>query len=258
MVTRKYFPILYYVIGLLFCSPSLFGQIRLNNITLSDSYCVNEVGKNIGNDKKSIKSLLDTVYLSYQNIGDKLLVFEIINTSADTFYLFSSYLRREKYTASCLQRIDEENLEYKVSFTPLLPLLGIRTSDTKIISPESICNPYQTIYDFIKLPPNTFFGFEINVEKLFERTLNKEQVFTDFNPYTVSKFDKNIDFNKYDYNELSKCLDLIFEVAIYRNIDLICNDRAFYLDEFEFDKQSKEFNIYKINVGSSYFKKKLP
>jgi len=234
--------------------------IVLIYFSIASGYCQkgNDFVRNQLQEIKDEKSFLtDTLFMAYTNVADKYVKAEIINNGSDTVFLFSSYLKEDKYFASCLQRVDEVNMEYKVSFVPIIPYLGVRTSDRVILSAESICNLYQTKYEFVKLSPRDSFSFILDLEKVFKKTLEIGKAYQDQSPFELSKFDEEFELEEFDVGNLSKCYRLILEVAIYKNIDVFKDEEIFYLKEFEFDKKSKDFEIHQMELGVKSFREKI-
>lgn len=214
-----------------------------------DTYCENETGKEI----KDASRNLNSVYLEYSQEKNTTLIFKIYNTTNDTKYLFSSYFHPSYYSAKCIHRLNSDDKSYKISFIPIVPFLGTRTEHVKILSSEKICKPFQMRYNFIKLLPNTFYELKIEREYLFKGISLKSQVTKDFDVKDLDKFDTQYIFPPCDINRLDESYDLVFEFGMYSDVNLLCDEFAYYTKEFDFNKQAKSFQVLSTKVKLSEF-----
>lgn len=209
----------------------------------SEGYCENILGDSIMEIPFDFHGK-DTIGIVYSIKNDSLIVFDVINTTPDTIYLFSTYFNDLYYFADCLYRVKPEEEERIISFVPIIPFLGVRTSDVKILSTNRICEPFQVRYNFVILYPKAHYEITFNMNKIF----NKSSYVLDLDLTTLSKFDHNFSFKYKRVKKKQLNYNTIFEFAIYSNVEILCDSESFYNDEFNFDKASKAFKILRIKV----------
>lgn len=217
---------------LLLLPSSLFFQT--NDV---DEYCFRAVGKNA--HFETIPGKLYAVYTE----KDQGVVIRVINSSDRYQFLFSSYFDSRYHESKYLHRIDKGLGEYKLSFLPLLPYLSTKPTDKQIIGSERVVNKGQVLYDFVELVPNSYYDVEIKYNS-FDL---KGDLVCDFRPNEASKFEP-IKFKYVKLSELESKLSLVFEFAVYQDVDLLCKESAYYLQEHEFDSQAKAFKIVSVPV----------
>jgi hypothetical protein len=177
-----------------------------------------------------------------QFIGEKdnNFKFEIINNSIDTLYLFDSYLNENLYQSKYLHRFDVQKKQCKLSLLPLLPFLSVRYSDLVILGENKVANKWQVLYHFKAIPPNGGHTIVISKSAFYSEDYVKEVY-----PQKISKFD-TIKFRK---SKHKKCSTVIVEFALYKNIDLLISENAYYFDEFNFNEQALSFTVLSIAVN---------
>jgi len=204
--------------------------------------CCNNIGKIYAGEK----SIGDSLYAKCVSV-DSFISIDIINASEDTLYLFNSYLH-DSYTASkFLHKVDVQDSIYKISFLPILPYLGVKTSDVINLSENKISTPFQILYDFIVLPPQTYYEAKIRLATLFKHLNEKENAVTDYNAYSLNKYDRK---TKFSFVTVSSLIgyQIKVEFAYYKNVSLLCNQNAYYTNEFDFNKQAKSFKILSLPI----------
>lgn len=209
----------------------------------SEGYCENILGDSIREMPLDFYDK-DTIGIVYSINNDSLIVFDVINTTSDTIYIFSTYFNELYYLADCLHRVKPEKREKIISFVPIVPFLGVRTSDIKIPSTNRICEPFQVRYNFVILYPKTHYEITFNTNKIFSKPLYA----LDVDLKTLSKFDHNFSFRYKTIKKAQLKYNTFFEFAIYSDIEILCDGESFYNDEFNFDKASKVFKILRIKV----------
>lgn len=202
-----------------------------------NSYCCNQLGKKIDFSVKRIDSLYID-YISCNNSVD----FKIINPTKDTLYLFSSYFAKELLSSKYLHVLDKKHKKYYISYVPIVGNLTIKQSDKIILGEHRIGNKGQVLYDFIKLPPYTYYDFEVNYTDLFKNNKNAVKY---FDSYSQSKF-KEASFKSLTTNKLKGKYNLVFRFGIYNDVNFLCKESNYYLNEF--DRRSKLFKIIEIPI----------
>ncbi len=213
-------------------------NIFISNIVFSQNN--NDLIKLSYPEKISETLFLKDTIIAITKANDTCFIIKICNLKKDTVFLFDSYLNNELAQSFYLQRIDKENKVSKISFVPIIPFLSTQLSDVVILGNEKIVKKYQVIYSFKKIPPQSFI--EIIIKK---EIFNNSYCIFDFNANALTKFE-NPKFDLIECNEFQNFTNSI-EFAIYENIDLLINDKAYYLDEFNFNKQAQSFSILTIN-----------
>jgi len=188
----------------------------------------------------------DSLYAIYKE-DTAAITITIINTTKDTLYIFNSYLQQQFISSKYIHRIDLHKRLYKVSFLPIVPYVFTKYSDVIITKDAAIIGNHQVVYDFFKLPPNSNQEIELKYQQLFNSRNKNNNASKD---YDVKKLNKNskISTNFYTTNKLTGKYNLIFEFAVYKSVDLLCKQSAYYLQEYKFDKQSKNFKILIVPV----------
>lgn len=179
---------------------------------------------------------------SAQFIGEKDsdFVFEIINGSRDTLYLFDSYLKENLYQSKYLHRFDIKEKQCKLSLLPLLPFLSVRYSDRLILGENRIVNKWQVLYHFTAIAPNGKSIIKMNKSAFYSEDY-VEEVY----PQKISKFD-TIKFHKSRYG---KCGTVVVEFALYKNVNLLISKDAYYFDEFNFNEQALSYIVLFVLVN---------
>ena len=196
----------------------------------------------------------DSLYVKFVGVINDEFVFEIVNNTKDSLYLFDSYLfdkdkristyldgkdmQRSKY----LHRYDKKLQQCKLSFLPLLPYLNIKYyNDRLVIAGDKVVYSGQVLYSFSPIPPQSRLQTTICKDAIYQETYVKE-----IYPKKLSKFDRGIKFSKDLY---PKCENIIIEFALYKNINLISSLDAYYFNEFECNEQSLSYSIITISVN---------
>lgn len=188
----------------------------------------------------------NSFYATYME-GTTAITVTIINTTDDTLFVFSSYLQQQFLGSKYLHRIDFCSKQYKLSMLPIIPYVFTKYSDNVATSEEAILGNHQIVYDFIKFLPNSKRELEFKYSDIFRNRSDYNNVIKDFN---IKLFNKNskIPIKVFTTKKISGKFDFSIEFAVYKTIDLLCNQTAYYTNEFEFDKQSKNFNVLSIPV----------
>jgi hypothetical protein len=119
-----------------------------------------------------------------------------------------------------------------------------------------LINKGQILYNFIKMSPQTYYDMELQYDQLFKNVSQKDNVTCDFKAEEKNKFD-GIKFKSLSVNKLTGKYSLFFDLAVYDQVDLLCEQSAYYLKEFEFDKQAKSFHTLRVPVEIQNYKHPL-
>ena len=193
----------------------------------------------------------DSLYAIYKDDTSAIRL-TIINTTKDTLYMFNSYLYEQFLGSKYLHRIDLNKKQYKVSLLPLVPYVYTKYSDVVVISDEAIIGNHQIVYDFFKLPPNSTQEIEFKYRDLFKNKNKSNNVSKDYNVKLLNKNSK-ISKSFYTTSKLAGKYNLTFEFAVYKSVDLLCKQTAYYLQEYKIDKQSKNFKILSVPIKLSKY-----
>jgi hypothetical protein len=215
----------------------------------TDRYCVNAEATKI--DALKDEFLPDSLYVSYRESAEGL-VLRVVNTKKRPMYLFSSYFSDVFHSSRYLHRVNKENKSYNISFLPLIPYLSTTLNDRRVIGENKLVVKDQNLYDFIKMSPWSYFDIEIKFEKLFKDIGRKDNIVGEFRTETKSKAGQ-IKFKYLSVNKLKGKYNLFFDLAVYDQVDLLCEESAYFYKEFEFDKQAKSFHIVRVAVSIKNF-----
>jgi hypothetical protein len=199
----------------------------------------------------------DSLYISYdENVSG--LTFSVINTTEDTVYLFSSYLPALYHSSKYLHRIDKGSKVniYRISFLPLIPFLSTKPNDRLIVGSNRIVEKTQVLYNFVRILPGSFYEINMAYSDLFKDINQKGNLVCDFDANEADKFTA-IKFKTLSADQLKGKYQVCFEFAVYHNIDLRCNQSAYYLKEEEFNKQAKAFEKIIVPVKMKHFSHRL-
>jgi hypothetical protein len=174
----------------------------------------------------------DRIYTEAKFKSDFIEV-RICNVLKDTLYLFDSYLNKEFALSKYLHRVDKKNEQLKISFLPILPFLGVKRPDVIILGENRLIKQSQILYHFTMILPNQTLQLKIDASILEVNDFVKDINLQEVNRYERIKF-KNI---KNDPGNLTTT----FEFALYEKVNLLIDDESFYLDEFNFTKQSTKY-----------------
>lgn len=204
-------------------------------------YCsCNVVGSSIGSNTL----FKDSLYTYTVNDSNQITVV-FTNTTADTIYIFNSYLQKAFLSSKYLHRINSIKNEYKISFVPLIPFVFTKYSDILKIGDDAIIGSHQIVYDFYTLLPNSKFELNFYYRDLFKANRKKSAV-TDINVKRLNKYNDQVKFKTAKVHSLKGQYKFLLEFAAYKSINVLCNQSAYYVNEYLFDKQSKEFELIQI------------
>ena len=211
-------------------------------------YCSCKEANNLNN---SANYYPDSLYATYNQDTVGVTV-NIINTTKDTLYIFNSYLRQQFLSSKYLHRINVQNKLYKISFLPIIPYVFTKYSDIVATTDQALIGNHQVVYDFFRLPPNSNQQIEFKYRELFKNRNKNSNVSKD---YDVRKLNKNSKPSQtfYTTSKLKGKYNFKFEFAAYKSVNLLCNQTAYYLQEYKFDKQSKNFKVLTIPVKVSSY-----
>ena len=189
----------------------------------------------------------DRLCLRLVNKSNDCMIFEFINKSDDSLYLFDCYLneisilsKENLYDTKYLHRYDEKTKQCKISFLPLLPYLSVEYVDLTVIGEKRFVRKGQIIYHFSPIPPKGKLYISIPGTFFYSKKYVK-----DISLKSFSIFDKRI---KFDDILKKECDQIIVEFAIYKNIDLLTSIDAYYLDEIRFNEQALSYEIFSILI----------
>ena len=171
---------------------------------------------------------------------DNNFEFDIINNTQDTLYLFDSYLDNDLYQSKYLHRFDKKEKQCKLSFLPLLPFLSVHYTDRLILGNNKVANKGQVLYHFRAIPPKSRNKVVISKSAFYT-----ENYVYEVYPQKISKFEGTIKFRKSKNN---RCDNVVVEFALYRNIDLLTSEKAYYFDEYNFNEQALSYYVLSVSV----------
>lgn len=203
----------------------------------------------------------DSLYVEFVGVINDEFVFEIVNNTKDSLYLFDSYLfdnekriistydGRVIQSSKYLHRYDKKTRQCKLSFLPLLPYLTAKYSDRPLVVGENkVAYHGQVLYNFSLISPQSRLQIAICKEAIYQETYVKE-----IYPKKHSKFENRIKFSKDLY---PKCENIVAEFAVYKNVNLLTSHESFLYDEYNFNKQGLSYMILSIIVNLHSNKKK--
>jgi hypothetical protein len=193
----------------------------------------------------------DTLFIRYNEVSDGLEV-EIINTKSDAVFIFSTYLEEKFFSSKHLHRIDARESVYKISFTPVIPLLYAKRSDLLKFDTNDWVLGNQNLYSFKELLPNAKMVVRIKYTDLF-KNLDKytENAVSDFDPKKIVSTEEIATLSSKDIR--NRKLKLQLEFAVYDKVDLLTTEAAYYLREKEFSEQAKSFIVISIPLKLKNF-----
>ncbi|MET3981623.1 hypothetical protein ABIB62_004239 [Mucilaginibacter sp. UYP25] len=207
----------------------------------------------VASSKILVKNNPDKGFYAKIRKKESNLKISFYNPTVDTLYLFSSYLQHQFISSKYIHRIDRKHKIYKISFLPLVPRLYVKYSDN-VINDNAIVSQNQVVYNFIKFPPLTKIDIELPYDTLFSHSKEIDNVSEDYNVKSLNKYSKSIPFKPYTFDLFKSNYQLNFEFAIYKSVNLLCNEKAFYLQEAAFDQQSKSFQTIKLRYNVKLIK----
>ncbi|MDR1763090.1 MAG: metallopeptidase family protein, partial [Dysgonamonadaceae bacterium] len=175
--------------------------------------------------------------------------FDIINNTQDTLFLFDSYIfdrDRSFYDSTAIQqsiylhRYDKKTKQCKLSFLPLLPYLSANYTGLLVLGGNKVAHTGQVLYHFRAIPPDSKNTVTISKCAFYSKDYVKEVY-----PQKISKFEHNIKFRK---SKHKKCDSVVVEFALYKNIDLLISERAYWSDEYNFNEQALSYIILPVSV----------
>ena len=168
----------------------------------------------------SINGQSNIVEVNYIEKGDSL-IFVFFNNYSDTLYLFSTYFCYSYLTSNLTHKINQKERIYKVSFLPFLQYIEICPSNLFITDENKITHNKQNCYQFIELLPNDTLSVSIFKNFIFHRTTAKNNAVKDFDNENF----KPKRLKKITLAKQKGIYDLIFEFAVYRNVNfLLCEN----------------------------------
>lgn len=204
--------------------------------------CTNEVGLSISFPTKQT----DSVYSEYTGNLDSGM-FRVVNPTKKTQYLFKSYFDKSLQSSKYLHEVDKKNKIYCISFVPIISNLTTKKDDKLIIGENSVCNRGQILYDFVKLMPNTYYDLKIDYGMLFINKNYDQNSVKSYSNEILSKFNET-SFNFLTTKKLKGKFNVVVEFAIYDDVSLLCSESAYYLNEFEFDKNARSFKVVNVPI----------
>lgn len=187
------------------------------------------------------------VFFADSKLNNDSIQINLINTTIDTLYLFSSYFGDDLQSSRFIHEIDKLTKDYIISFIPLIGNVSVRLSDKVIFGESSIANRSQVLYNFIKLSPNTYYSIVIHLENLFKNHAKKNNAVKSFDKYLLNKF-KEAEFKFVTTSRLKGKYNLKFQFGIYNDVSLLCDQNSYYFNEFEFERQAKSFKVLTVPI----------
>lgn len=191
---------------------------------------------------------------SYTKMENDTLRITLFNSGEDTLYLFNSYIelspkhdcgKEPLWESEYLHRYDKKGKIYKLSFLPIIPYLSVRFNDLITLGKQRILKKWAILYSFKPIAPEKSVVISIPRKALVYDAYTK-----DINLKDYGKND-NICFKE---ATVKAPFSITIELAIYKNIDLLINQDAYYFREGEFDAQAKDYIVLSIpfNISSLY------
>jgi len=180
--------------------------------------------------------------------------FELINNTQDTLYLFDSYLQTTNsylqesefapylYHSKYLHRFDKKEKKCKLSLLPLLPYLGFKIHSPVTLGIDKVARKFQVLYHFRAIPPNSRNKIVISKSAFYT-----EDYVYEVYPQQISKFERTIRFRK-SKNKHKHCSSIVVEFALYKSIDLLTSEKAYYFDEYNFNEQALSYTILSVSI----------
>lgn len=171
----------------------------------------------------------------------------ILNTTPDTLYLFSSYLHEPYMQSRYLHRLDRDRKEYIVSFVPIPPFIAFGLTDVLIVGENKVVSRFQIRAEFIEIAPSATVSVNINIDKnIFDRNTYVEWA----EIRNLSKNDRNYKFNCIDDPNIDD-YDTFIELAVYDSKSWYSWD-MFYRKEQEYDRCIANYHDLKIPIKKEY------
>lgn len=196
--------------------------------------------------KEESKYYQDSIYSTYQEDTTGIAI-NIINTTKDTLYIFKSYLENEFLSSKYLHRINSKEKKYKLSLLPLVSHVFTKYSD--VITDEPIVGNQQIVYDFFKLPPNSVQSIFLSYKDVFRKKDSRNNATKDYDVKLLHKYTKKVPQKSCTVKKIKGRYSFEIEFAIYKSVNLLCSEAAYFVQENEFDKQSKDFKILTVAVA---------
>lgn len=224
-----------FIIGINLCGKEIIAQNRI-------SYCSCE---KVGISISTLSNYSNDSLFASSSSDSFSTHITFFNKSVDTVYLFNSYLQQSFLSSKYLHRIDFVNREYKISFLPLVPFLFTEYSDL-LQTKNAIVGRNQVVYNFYKLLPQTSYSLTLPYQDLFLTNIKQRLAVKDFNVKSLNKFNNKVKFKAASLDKVPTQFSYYFEFAFYKSVSFLCDKSAYYIQEYQFDKQAKEFEVIKI------------
>jgi len=216
-----------FILLLAFNTSVSYGQHIESQIFLSKHELINI------NDGK-----LSGVYAEWGASNDTYIEVKIFNNSGNSVYLFSSYFDENLYQSWFLHRYNNKTNERILSFLPIPYYMSFKRSDLVVVGEKRVITQFQVIYEFEELAPESYITILIPKE-----SFNSNYV-RNYDPKEMNKISKP------RFKIINKTLDDSFrkiEFAVYDKINWF-NSQSYYYDEYNFDKNSKDYQIISVTI----------
>ena len=180
------------------------------------------------------------------SIQNDTLHIRLYNSGVDTLFLFNSYIelntqhdcgKEPFWESEFLHRYDINNKTYKLSFLPLIPYLSVRFSDVITLGKQRILKKWNVLYSFRPILPSESIVVSIPKMALTYNYYTRDIVLKDY-----GKNDQ-LHFKRVKVKAPSS---IIIEFAIYKKINLLTNQKAYYFSETDFDTQAKDYEVISV------------
>lgn len=190
---------------------------------------------NVSKIKLVTTILKDSLQVLFRNTGEK------------DVYLFSSYFKDRFILNEKLLRLNKDN-EVLMSYAPLLNYMGTVVSDRIILGHESILKLNQSKYSFIKIKPNHSIDIDLPIEIVCNNLKKSVKIISDFDP-------KNIIQDSINYRDISNITvnSILFQFAIFDNVDLLITEGSEYRNKKDFISLAKSYSILTTKIGCSNY-----
>lgn len=206
----------------------------LNNFKLGDNDCAIESASQITDLGKYPNRTIGVKFMDSSS-NDTLKVFEIYNTSDSIYYLYTGLLFPVWYHQPYLHQIDKRNKDYYLSFAPTYGYIKLVYSYKNVA-----LHTHHNWYRFLKLNPGEFCRFRIELGKDYFN--NQKNSISYFEPHN---FEKTTSSKMLDKRSIKEYNNYYFQIAVYRNIQGLCEPQTKTSEKNNFFELQKDFFVLK-------------
>jgi len=207
----------------------------------SNKECILKLGCPISSKDSKKKGALELVFIA-QKSNDSIKTFEIRNTTDSIYFAYSGYISPACYHQPYLHQIDSGNRTYYLSLVPTYGNYKMFHPYKNVILPT-----HQNWYDFIELKPNEYYRFQIRISPAYFS--NPENSIPYFDPY---KFNEALNGIVNNAKRFKKYQNKYLQIAIYKNIDGLCDSRLRIKNNLNLNLLQKEFFLIKTKFNGFF------